>query len=183
MKTSPEKSIRFPLSVHQKLQKLALKHGRSQIQLFMQMVDYFYSTKKDPLDINDDVLKNALVDNHKTYIKFIRAQEQTLLIPIKTDVDRMIESQKKVLNCFSEQVLKANETLLKRQEEQTIKFTETDKSIKIIAERSEIKEKLKQKFLYILNSYIKARDQFGMMTSAKEKDELIQETRKQVINL
>lgn len=183
MKTSPEKSIRFPLSVHQKLQKLALKHGRSQIKLFMQMVDYFYSTKKDPQDINDDVLKNALADNHKTYIKFIRAQEQTLLIPIKTDVDRMIESQKKVLNCFSEQVLNANETLLKRQEEQTIKFTETDKAIKVIAERSEIKEKLKQKFLYILNNYIRARDQFSMMTSAKEKDELILETRKQVINL
>lgn len=183
MKTSEEKSIRFPLSVHQKLQKLALKHGRSHLQLFMQMVDYFYSTKKDPQDINDDVLKNALADNHKTYIKFIRAQEQNLLIPIKTDVDRMIESQKKVLNCFSEQVLKANENLLKRQEEQTSKFNETDRAIKIIVERIDIKEKLKQKFLYILNTYIKARDQFGLMTSAKEKEELVQETKQQINNL
>ena len=183
MKTLPEKSIRFPLSVHQKLQKIALKHGKSHIQFFIQMVEYFYRTKKDPEDVNDEVLKNTLADNHKTYIKFIRAQEQTLLIPIKTDMDRMIESQKKVLHCFSDQVLKANDDLLKRQEAQASKFTETDKVIKVISERLEIKEKLKQKFLYILNNYIKARDHFGLMTSAKEKEELIQEARQQVINL
>ena len=183
MKTSEEKPIRFPLSVHQKLQKLALKHGRSQVQLFMQMVDYFYRTKKDPQDINDEVLKNTLADNHKTYIKFIRTQEQDLLIPIKTEVDRMIESQRKVLNCFNEQVLNANDNLLNRQETQIQKFAETDKVIRIIAEKLDIKEKLKQKFLYILNTYIKARDQFGLMTSAKEKEELVQDTKQQVSNL
>jgi len=39
------------------------------------MVNYFHRTKKDPSDINDEILKNTLVKNHDTYIRFIRAQE------------------------------------------------------------------------------------------------------------
>ncbi len=183
MKIPTEKSIRFPLSVHQHLQKLALKHGRSQVQFFTQMVDYFYRTKKDPQDVNDDVLKNTLADNHKTYIKFIRAQENNLLIPIKTDVERMIESQLKVLKAFNEQVIKANDALLSKQETQIKKFTETDRVLKVITDKLETKEKLKAKFMYILNNYVKARNQFTMITSGNEKEELIREARQQVANL
>jgi len=42
------------------------------------------------------------------------------------------------------------------------------------------KEQLKAQFLYILDSYIKSRDALGLMTSGKEKEELISTTKAQV---
>jgi hypothetical protein len=47
------RSVRYPLLVDQKFEKLALKLGRTKRQLFIQMVDYFYKSKKDPVDLND----------------------------------------------------------------------------------------------------------------------------------
>jgi hypothetical protein len=41
------RSVRYPLLVDQKFEKLALKLGRTKRQLFIQMVDYFYKCKKD----------------------------------------------------------------------------------------------------------------------------------------
>jgi hypothetical protein len=42
------------------------------------------------------------------------------------------------------------------------------------------KEALKSQFMFILDSYIKSRDAFGMMTSGREKEELIAVTKAQV---
>jgi hypothetical protein len=81
-KRPPEKSIRFPVGTHEKMVKLCEKLGRNQVELFVAMVEYFYRTKKDPADINDDVLKNALAKNHQTYIRFIRSQEDNLLYKV-----------------------------------------------------------------------------------------------------
>lgn len=49
------KSIRYPVAIDGKLEKLALKFGRSKLELFKQMVDYFDKSKKDPSDLNDEV--------------------------------------------------------------------------------------------------------------------------------
>jgi hypothetical protein len=38
------------------------------------------------------------------------------------------------------------------------------------------KENLKSQFIYIFNNYVTARDAFGMMTSAKDKNDLFQST-------
>jgi hypothetical protein len=42
------RSVRYPLLVDQKFEKIALKLGRTKRQVFIQMVDYFYKSKKDP---------------------------------------------------------------------------------------------------------------------------------------
>src|SRR5690606_31253613 len=54
------KSVRFTEAVDGRLTLLARKLGRTKRELFMQMVDYFYKSKKDPADLNDEVLKKEL---------------------------------------------------------------------------------------------------------------------------
>src|SRR3954468_16391690 len=92
------KTIRFPVTLDEKIIKLTKKFGRGKLEIFGQMLEYFNKTGKDPADINDDLLKNTLVKNHDTYIRFIRAQEEKLLIPIKVEIDRMVSSQIKIID-------------------------------------------------------------------------------------
>ncbi len=78
------------------------------VLLFVQMVEYFYKSKKDPADLNDELLKNALLKNHQQYISFIRAQENMILLPIKAEVDRMSRSQRDIIERFNNEILKHN---------------------------------------------------------------------------
>lgn len=174
------RSVRYPVAVDQKFEKIALKLGRTKRQVFIQMVDYFYKSKKDPLDLNDELLKNALMKNHQQYIGFIRNQENMLLIPIKTEMDRIFVSQGKIIESFNAQVLKANTDLLNNQHALAQRLTGIDALMNTISKSQKSKEHLKKQFLFILDSYIRSRDAFGMMTSGREKDELIALTRSQV---
>lgn len=182
-KDNYSKTLRFSVETDEKLGKLAEKSGLSKFQFFNQMVEYFHRTKKDPRDINDELLKSTLVKNHDTYIRFIRAQEEKILIPVKTEIDRMIQSQLKIIDFFNTRVLKANIEMAERQEQQSLKFTETEKLLKAISEKMDNKESLKLKFLYILNTYIKTREAFGFASSSKDKDDLVQLTRQQIAKL
>ncbi|WP_439698637.1 BfmA/BtgA family mobilization protein [Mucilaginibacter sp. AW1-7] len=166
------RSVRYPVTVDQKFEKIALKLGRTKRQVFIQMVDYFYKSKKDPLDLNDELLKNALMKNHQQYIGFIRNQENMLLIPIKTEMDRVSVSQAKII--------KANTDLLNNQHALAQKLTGINAVMETISKNQKSKEHLKKQFLFILDGYIKSREAFGMMTSGREKDELIVVTRSQV---
>lgn len=179
-KDNYSKTLRFSTDTDEKLGKLAQKFKLSKFQFFNKMVEYFHHTKKDPADINDEVLKTTLVKNHDTYVRFIRAQEEKVLIPVKTEVDRMVQSQVKILDCFNTQILQANKDLINNQQTQVRQFSETEKLLKVIAEKLDTKENLKSKFLYILNQYSKARESFGFTTSAKDKDDLLQAARQQV---
>lgn len=181
-KSASEKSIRFPLAIHGKLLKLCERLNRNQMQLFAEMVEYFYKTKKDPADISDEMLKIALAKNHDTYIRFIRTQEDALLIPLKEEVDRMINNQREIVKYFNEQVIGANKSILSGQEMQAIKQKETDKLLQALFGRMDSKEKLKAKFLLILNGYIKMREEVGSFKS-REKDELAESFRKQITDL
>lgn len=174
------RSVRYPLPVDEKLVKIALKLGRTKRQVFMQMVDYFYKSKKDPLDLNDELLKNALMKNHKDYIGFIRKQEDMLLIPIKTEMDRMVTSQIKIIDRFNSEVLKHNVDVLNKQNVHDQKLSAIALIMETIQKSFKSKEQLKMQFLHILDSYIKSRDAFGLMTSGKEKEELISVTKAQV---
>jgi hypothetical protein len=174
------RSVRYPVTVDQKFEKIALKLGRTKRQVFIQMVDYFYKSKKDPLDLNDELLKNALMKNHQQYIGFIKSQENMLLIPIKTEMDRVSVSQAKVIERFNTQILKTNADLLNNQHALAQKLTRIDMLMETISKNQKSKEHLKKQFLFILDGYIKSREAFGMMTSGREKDELIAVTRSQV---
>ncbi len=52
-------TIKFNRQTALKMEKIALKLGRPKRLVFAQMVEYFYRSKKDPLDINDELLKNT----------------------------------------------------------------------------------------------------------------------------
>ncbi|MEJ7778559.1 MAG: BfmA/BtgA family mobilization protein [Daejeonella sp.] len=177
------KTIRFPVNTDQHLETMARKLGRSKLQFFMQMVNYFYRTKKDPADVNDEALKNTLLRNHQNLTGFIKTQEKDLLIPVKHDVERMIQTQKRLLECFNTTVLEHNQSLVKNQLAQVQKFADTDRLMKAILDKLETREKLKTKFQYILEQYIRSREAFNAFTSGKEKEELIQTTRQQISNL
>jgi hypothetical protein len=174
------RSVRYPVSVDQKFEKIALKLGRTKRQLFIQMVDYFYKSKKDPIDLNDELLKNALMKNHQQYIGFIRTQENMLLVPIKTEMDRVSESQRKIIDRFNTEVLKHNVDVLNNQQTQTQAFNEVAYVMNAILKVMKSKESLKEQFLFILDGYIRSREAFGMMTSSREKEELVAITKEQV---
>lgn len=64
------KSVRFPLATDEKLTKLSLKLGRSKKMVICQAVDYFYHTKKYPIDINDELLKRQIASGISRIIAF-----------------------------------------------------------------------------------------------------------------
>lgn len=174
------RTVKYSVQDDAKFEKIALKLGRSKRQVFSQMIDYFYRSKKDPIDLNDELLKNTMLKGQKEYIGFIKTQEKELLIPIKRDAVRMIESLKKIIDCFNTQVLKYNDEVIGHQLAQAKKLSALNMVVDRMDIKMETKQKLKERFLYLLNSYIKERDSFNMMTSSKEKEELAKLTRKQV---
>lgn len=181
------KTVRFTEGTNDKFTKLALKLGRDKRIVFEQMVDYFYKSKKDPLDLNDELLKNTLLKQHKDYIGFIRTQETDLLIPTKREVDRMVTVLGKVIDAFNKDVLRQNDLLMQgqkiiagSQDVQVKKFGQTDELMKRVLDKLDSKEKLKNVFLYILDNYIKTRETFGITTPAIKKQELVQTTISQI---
>jgi hypothetical protein len=174
------RSVRYPIVVDQKFEKIALKLGRTKRQVFIQMVDYFYKSKKDPIDLNDELLKNALIKNHQQYIGFIKSQENMLLIPIKTEMDRVSVTQGKIIERFNTQILKANTDLLNNQNTHDQKLTAIGLIMEAVQQGLKSREALKSQFIFILDSYIKSRDAFGMMTSARDKEDLITATKAQI---
>jgi hypothetical protein len=175
-KDNYSKTLRFSVETDEKLSKLAQKFGLSKFQFFNRMVDYFYRTKKDPSDIADELLKSTLAKNHDTYIRFIRAQEDRVLIPVKTEVDRMVQSQLRIIEFFNVQVLKANKDLLAGQQTQEQTITAL---FKTITEKLDTKESLKLKFLYILDHYSKT----AFAATPKEREILLQETKQHISKL
>jgi len=174
------RTVKYSVQDDGKFEKIALKLGRSKRQVFSQMIDYFYRSKKDPLDFNDELLKNTILKGQKEYIGFIKTQEKELLIPIKRDAVRMIETLKKIVDCFNSLVLKHNDEVIGNQLAQAKNLSALSMSVERIEIKMETKQKLKERFLFLLNNYIKERDSFNMMTSSKEKEELSKLTRKQI---
>jgi hypothetical protein len=174
------RSVRYPLLVDQKFEKIALKLGRTKRQVFIQMVDYFYKSKKDPADLNDELLKNTLLKNHQQYIGFIKTQENMLLLPIKALVERIGESQRQVIESFNTEVLTHNVDVLNNQHALAAMSGEVARLMEAILQSQKSKETLKVQFLSILEGYIRLREAFTLMTSGREKEELINSVKEQV---
>lgn len=174
------RSVRYPAVVDQKFEKIALKLGRTKRQVFIQMVDYFYKSKKDPMDLNDELLKNTLMKNHHQYLGFIKTQENMLLVPMKTLMDKIGESQRQIIERFNTEVLTHNVEVLNNQHALASMFGEIGRLMDTILQSQKNKEILKAQFISILEVYIKSREAFTMMTSGREKEELIAVTKEQV---
>jgi len=180
------RTIKYNTQTALKMDKIAQKLGRPNRLVFAQMVEYFFRSKKDPLDINDELLKNTLLRQHKDYIGFIKTQENDLLIPIKREVDRMTGNQQDINNLLRElekrsvNLASGQNELLLAGKNYSSKLSNTDEILKNIMVKLSTKEQLKKQFHYILGTYIKSRDAFSMMTSAKDKEDLIRIIRNQI---
>jgi hypothetical protein len=177
------KTLRFSISVDEKLQKVALKSGLTKLDFFIAMVDYFYKSKKDPRDLNDEVLKKEINKKTDNIIGFIKTQEEELLRPMKKDGERMIGAQRKIIDFFNENIIKHND-------EQKAAFQTQVNNIGKIAEFLQKldasqydKRSLKAKFSDILEYYIKSREQLSVFNKQTDKDELISHVRQQLKNL
>ncbi len=98
----------------------------------------------------------------------------------------MIRSQKNIVDFFNGQqkhnkvVLEVDREMLDGQKRLTDIINMALGSLDGISASLATKESLKEQFRYILETYIRTRDGFGIMTSAKEKEELVRVTRKQI---
>lgn len=176
------KSVRFPEAVDERLTLLARKLGRTKRELFMQMVDYFYKSKKDPADLNDEVLKKELSNGISRILSFIRKQEGDMLVPMYSAMEELMT------------IAKAQSPLLKDigkgQSEATIMGRETigylkmvDATLNKVLGNMQDKRALKTKFRQILDYYITQREALGWGTSAAKKEELAKHARQSLDNL
>lgn len=177
------KTIRFTADVDQKLEKLSRKLGRNKLMAFGQMVEYFYRTGKDPLDINDELLRKAIAKNHDAYISFTRVQEKDLLIPMKKGMDSVLEGQQNIVKFLRETQVPEIQQLKQLQLSQSGKFSETDKLMHNIYQLLDDKYKLKNKFSLILENYIKGREEISGAFKSKSKVELAERCRQMVKEL
>lgn len=177
-----EKSVRYPAAVDEKFGKMALKLGRTKRQLFIQMVDYFYKSKKDPADLNDEVLKKELSNGIHRLISFIRQQENELLVPIYSEVQELNTSTRQhslLLEKYRQQHVVDGQ----RSDAFLSRLHDIEIVLKAMRDRMQEKEMLKRKFRKILDFYITHRETLGWPVSAVRKTELAEQTRQSVQNL
>ncbi|WP_179415962.1 BfmA/BtgA family mobilization protein [Mucilaginibacter sp. E4BP6] len=174
------KTIRFPVKTDEKLQSLANKSGLTKLDFFVHMVDYFYKSKKDPRDLNDELLKNAINKKTDNIIAFIRTQEGELLIPLKKESERMIGAQENIINFFNNHVIGFNEDQRKVTQLQSNNINKILELLKKQEEFQNDKKLLKNRFSELLEYYIKNREQMTMLTKQQEKDELNKHVREQL---
>src|ERR1700743_2405098 len=102
------KTIRFPVSTSNRLQTIADKCGMTRLDFFIAMVDYFYKSKKDPRDLNDEMLKTELMKRTDVIVSFQKVMERDLLIPLKKDGEKIIKVQANIVALFNESIIKQN---------------------------------------------------------------------------
>ena len=177
-----KKTIRFTAETDQKLHKLAEKIGLTKLALFTVMVDYFYKSKKDPRDLNDELLKKELVKRTDTIIAFIKVMEEELLRPLKKDGERIIKAQAGIVGQFNNIGTQNNQnaTALNNQSTSIEKIAGY---LQKINNAQLEKTRLKAKFSEILEYYIKSRESMGMVARQVDKDNLTKNIRQQVDNL
>jgi hypothetical protein len=206
MEVKASKSVRFDSDTDLKFSKLSEKLGRSKQELFGQMVDYFYKSKKDPLDLNDELLKKELGQGINRIIAFIKTQEKEALSPMLADLAQLQRTLTR-LNAQHEQffqtkndqevtgffiqtqrrLLKEHQTEQQQQQEmaQTLQnlLSEARSHQNEVRLQQEAKKGLKAKFMAILDHYVLQRDAMNALTQGRLIKELQENTRSQVNNL
>lgn len=176
------KSVRYPVATDKKLEKIALKLGRTKKTAIIQMVDYFYSSKKDPLDLNDELLKKELVNGNNRIIGFFKTQEKDFLLPIFSDAGTLVTIAKQHTLYFKEVG-----TYLKQDIENAKKLAERMTALErgISKTQTHLEEKalLKSRFRKILEYYITQRESLGWTTANIKKEELQANARQSLENL
>jgi predicted DNA-binding protein len=176
------KSVRYPLDTDEKLEKLAAKLGRPKRLVVIQMVDYFYKSKKDPLDLNDELLKKELVNGNNKIIRFIRRQESDFLLPTFTTGETQTIIVKEHTKYLKAMFSRLNEEA-KKAEQVSSRIGLLEKAIGRTQNHLEDKVQLKSRFKKILEYYISQRESLGWPASAVKKEELQVHVRESLENL
>ncbi|NGM74266.1 BfmA/BtgA family mobilization protein [Sphingobacterium sp. SGL-16] len=167
-KIEKNRSVKFSLQVDKKLDNLARKLGRTKRTAVIQMIDYFYNTKKDPMDINDHALRNQLSQGINRILSFIKQQEKDLLLPsfnLSSEVLKLLQVQfsesiqhKQAIHALTILVKDMNRTLdsLNRQ-------LDSEKIKKSVLIANAIK---------LVDNFLKDRDAIGWSMSSAKKEEL-----------
>jgi hypothetical protein len=213
MELKANKSVRFGGDTDLKFSKLSEKLGRSKQELFGQMVDYFYKSKKNPGDLNDELLKKELGQGINRIISFIKTQEKEALTPMMADgrelqrslsylisqVDQFfnvdaenyihgfyLDSQRKRTQ-ESENLLKSQQELYQHQQimAQGLQklLVETQAYQSGVKTHREGKSALKAKFRAILDTYIQQRDALNTLTQGRAVKDLQDHCRSQIETL
>ncbi len=170
------RSVRFPEEVDGRLSLLSRKLGRTKRQLVMEMVDYFYRSKKDPVDLNDEVLKKELSSGVNRILSFIRKQETDLLVPLYSMLDELgavSRQQSGIIDLISDEQQKSSEFL----KANTEYLGSLDKVLKKIFLGITQRQELKDGFKRILEHYIAQRETLGWPVSNAKKEELAKQVR------
>jgi hypothetical protein len=176
------KSVRYPVATDQKLEKLALKLGRPKKQVVIQMVDYFYRSKKDPLDLGDELLKKELVNGNNKIIGFIKRQESDFLLPVFTSsgvLTTMANEHTRYLKATYNQLTEES----KKADQLSFRVGMVEKGINTLQKQQEEKVLLKGRCRKILDYYINQRELLGWSTSNAKKEELQAHVRTSLDNL
>lgn len=206
MEVKANKSVRFDSDTDLKFSKLSEKLGRSKQELFGQMVDYFYKSKKDPVDLNDELLKKELGQGINRIISFIKTQEKEALSPMLADLAQLqralsqlsqqqsrffqMNDEGKVEGFFAvtqRRQMKEHKEGQEKQEEiaQMLEdlLSETKSHQKQVRAQFEEKKGLKAKFMAILEHYASQRESLNAITQGRLIKELHENARSQVNNL
>lgn len=176
------KSVRYPKVTDEKLEKISLKLGRPKKLVVIQMVDYFYRSKKDPIDLNDELLKKELANGINRVLSFVKRQESDFLLPIFTDTAGLTIISKEHTTYF-----KAIGQYLANNEENTKELAKRilllDQSIAKTQKYLDEKSVLKLRFKKILEYYINQRESLGWPVSNAKKEELQVQVRQSLENI
>lgn len=206
MDVKANKSVRFDSYTDLKFSKLSEKLGRSKQELFGQMVDYFYKSKKDPADLNDELLKKELGQGINRIISFIKTQEKEALSPMLADLAQLqrtltrlngqyeqffqSDEQQQVTGFFihtQRRLLKEHQTQQQQQQEMAQMLqnllSETRSHQNEVKAQLEAKKGLKAKFMAILEHYMGQREVLNALTQGRLIKELQENARSQVTNL
>jgi hemerythrin-like domain-containing protein len=154
----------------------------TRLDCFAAMVDYFYKSKKDPRDLNDELLKKELVKRTDTIIAFIRTMEEELLRPLKKDGDKIIRALDKIIAFFNQQIINFNAEQQALYGQQTQTLNKVLQNVREITMSQASATVMKKRFSEILEYYIQAREQFGMSMLSKQadRDKLVEHVRAQM---
>ena len=103
-----------------------------------------------------------------------------LLVPIKSYIEKISESQRQIIDRFNTTVLNHNVDVLNNQQALAAMMAEIARLMEPILQSQKDKETLKTQFISILDGYIKAREAFTMITGTREKEELIASVKTQI---
>ncbi|MFZ4263808.1 BfmA/BtgA family mobilization protein [Sphingobacterium sp. HJSM2_6] len=163
-----EKSIRFPQKSDDQLSALVLKFGRSKKLFLVQMIDYFYRSKKDPADSGDEILKRELSFGINRILSFIKQQEKDLLIPVMN----LNTENFRLLNVFHEKLHGQDQLLTDQRQRIENILQEVNYISKGISKNKTDKAILISNIIMLFDRFLKVRDAIGWSLNSAKKDEL-----------